>query len=153
MHEIQQHKGNRVMQRYSKVCVFVPWRHEGHELLSRRPVLQSVHHRFSILGLGPLWTGEKTQVRLNNNCWSIVSSNNPNKNSDPSIGELTGDVLKSIPELLDPRVGHHLVFTVEEVSLMVCKLLVEGVSLPQTGVEPLMDSWHQHRLHNTKPIR
>lgn len=61
--------------------------------------------------------------------------------------ELTGDVFKSIPELLDPRVGQHLVFAVQEVSLMVCKLLVEGVRLPQTGIQSLMDPRHQHRLH------
>ncbi len=70
----------------------------------------------------------------------------------PNGDELTGEVLKSIPELLDPGVGHHLVFTVEEVSLMVCKLLVEGVSFPQTGIQSLMDPGHQHRLENHKTI-
>lgn len=82
-------------------------------------------------------------------CKRLIKSK---KKSRTYADELTCDVLKTIPELLDVRVGHHLVFAVEEVSLVVCKLLVEGVRFPQTGVQPFMDPRHQHRLDKHRSI-
>lgn len=61
-------------------------------------------------------------------------------------GLLTCQVLKSVPELFDARVGNHAVLAVQQVSLVVGKLLAECFSLPQAGVELLVNPGDKHRL-------
>lgn len=129
-----------------------PWGHEGHELLSRWPVFQPVNHRLSILGLGPLC--KTIYIKCNRSVIHDKAERPHYELTEQRLPDgLTSDILKSIPELLYSRVGHHLVFAVEKVSLVVCKLLVKGICFPQTGIQTLMDPWHQHRLDKPKTTR
>lgn len=54
-------------------------------------------------------------------------------------GPLTCQVLEAVPELFDARVGNHAVLAVHQIPLVVGELLAESFSLPQAGVELLVN--------------
>lgn len=60
---------------------------------------------------------------------------------------LTGDDLEAVPEVSNLHVGDDgTVPTVDQVNILVPKLLAEGLRPPQSPLQTLMDTRHQHRL-------
>lgn len=63
------------------------------------------------------------------------------------IWVLTGNNLKAIPEVSHLYIrDNSTVSTIDQIYVLVSKLLAEGVGPPQLRLQAFMYPWHQHRL-------
>lgn len=94
-------------------------------------------------------TGDKHSGMHINQSIQTTNKNNLGK----TVWALTGDDLEAVPEVSHLYIrDNSTVSTVDQVYILVSKLLTEGIGPPQMTFQAFMYPWHQHRL-DTKEKR